>query len=86
MTQETLHQTPDMRYITCDMLEGRGWTLSQSFSSPALTVCNRQCFEVSELKDYSMSEWINESKMCLLNFEPVENLMIQNPKMGIQAH
>ena len=57
------HLTCDTWNVTCDMWHdshGGGWTFSQNFSSPALTVWDRQCLEDFEQKDDSMNEWINE--------------------------
>ena len=41
------------------MTDGGGWTFSQHFSSPALTVWDTQCLEGSERKDQLMNELNN---------------------------
>ena len=51
---DTRHLIPDTWHLTCDtwhMTHGGGWTFSHNFSSPALTVWDRQCLEDSEWKD-----------------------------------
>ena len=48
--------------MTCDkwrVAHGGGWTFFQDFSSPALTVCDWQCLEDSELMDDSMSNGVD---------------------------
>ena len=64
MTPDTWHVTHDTdtwhvtRYMW-HVTHGGGWTFSQNFSSPALTVWDRQCLEDSELKDDSLNESVN---------------------------
>ena len=40
-----------MTHDTLQVTLGWGWTFSQNFSSPTLTVWDRQCLEELELKD-----------------------------------
>ena len=45
--------------MTCDMWHMVGAEkFPQNFSSPAFTICDRQCLEDSELKDDSKNELI----------------------------
>ena len=70
MTYDTWHMTRDMWHVTHDMwhvTHGGGWTFSQNFSSLALTVWERQCFEDWEEKDDLAPHWINEWERCLKN-------------------
>ena len=54
--------TPDAWHMTHSV----GWTFSQNFSSPALTVGDRQCLKDSELKNDSINR-CNEliTKVCI---------------------
>ena len=80
MTTDTWHMTPDTWHIahdtwhmTCDpwhVAHGGGWTFSQNFCSPALTVWDRKCLEDSERKDDLMNEWMNEIMTKVFKEQP----------------
>ena len=55
------HLTHDTWDLTCDMwhvTHGGGWTFSGNFSSPALTVWDKQCIEDSKQKDHWLNQWM----------------------------
>ena len=73
MTHDMWHVTPDTWHVTRDMWHVTrlvGWTFSQNFSSPALTVCHLSYYEDLEEKDDSINELINQSMMRLFIEQP----------------
>ena len=68
VTRDTWHVTHDMtRDVTRDVTRDTwhvtclgGWTLSQNFSSLALTVCDLWYYEYLEEKDESLNEWMSD--------------------------
>ena len=64
---------------------GGGQTFALLFSSPAFTVCDRQCSEDSERVDgsinESMNEWINVSVNEWINGEGVYRTALATPDM-----
>ena len=62
MTHNMWHMTRDTRHVTlCGM-----WTVSQHFSSQALTLCDFWCFE-----DWKEKRWVTELSNELINQEGV---------------
>ena len=57
VTGDTWHVTCDTWHVTCETWHvwGGGWTFSQNFSSPALTVCDLWYYEDLEEKDDSLN-------------------------------
>ena len=82
LTYDTIHMTSDTLHVTCDMWWGLN--ISQIFSSPALTIQDRQCFEDSEQKDQSMNKrylWNNpgytgsvKQILHMISYKPVFRL------------
>ena len=59
--------TPDMWQVTLNtwhMTHGGGWTISQNFSSLALTVWDLWCLEDWEENDHRLNESISNKAVC----------------------
>ena len=71
---DTWHVTCDTWHVTCDMwgmthdmwnvTHGGGWTFSQYFTSLALTVWEKECFDDWEEKNESIGQWMSDGGVC----------------------
>ena len=65
MKGDMWHMTRDMWHVTSDMWHLVGVNILSKFSSLALTVWGRQCFEDISTKDDWVNQSVNELRRCL---------------------